>query len=275
MYLPIDSVSDFIRVQHHDAFCAPCMAKKLNIPEKIVREALQVVALRSGFGFQFRTCHGCERTVTAVVEIQVTQPHYGESRSRAAGDAHVGVAPERPRGRPPMLVCQLCGHTITTIADASVSEAGVAHALCLEGLSVDPLSPDERSRLIRMCWHHEVALCGVCKRRFRPPEMCADLSSGRYNLCPFCRVGLAPSIRHHIAGCAVILHADPKWQAAVRETLERACATRKASGQLRDASELARVESEVLQAKVRAAAEAARQAQQESERIKRAPPPAK
>jgi len=272
MFLPIDSVSDFVRVQHPDAFCAPCIAKKLNIPEKMVREALQVVVLRSGFGFQFRICRGCEQTVTAVVEVRITHPHYGESRSRGAGDAQIGVAPEQPRGRPPMLVCQLCGHTITTIVDASVSEAGVAHALCLEGLSVDPLSPDERSRLIRVCWHHEVALCGVCKRRFRPPEMSADVFNGRYNLCPFCRVGLAPSIRHHIAGCAVILHADAKWQAEVRETLERASATRKASGQLRDASELSRIESEVLQSKVREAAEAARRAREEAERVKRETP---
>jgi hypothetical protein len=96
--------------------------------------------------------------------------------------------------------------------------------------------------------------------KFRPFEMGADLVNGRHFLRPSCRVGLAPSIHRHIAECSVILYADPHWQAAVRETLQRAWATRKASGQLRDASEMAHFESEVLVAKMRKAAEAARRA---------------
>src|SRR5262245_22133307 len=262
MFLPTNSVSDFIRSRHPDVFCAACIAKRSNIPEKTVREALQVVALRLGFGFGLRTCRGCGRTVV-VVKVEAIPPHHEESLPRTVDDGPGGI---------PHFVCRLCGHLITAIADTSISDAGVAHGLCIDGRSVDPLTPDERSRLIRICWHHEVALCGICKRRFRPSEMSADLFNGRYNLCPFCRVGLAPSIRHHIAGCAVILHADAKWQAEVRETLERASATRKASGQLRDTSELTRIESEVLQSKVREAAEAARRAQEEAERVKRETP---
>ena len=107
---------------------------------------------------------------------------------------------------------------------------------------------------------------------FRPAEMGADLASNYYNLCPTCRVSLAPSIRRHIAECSVILHADPRWQAEVLSALERACAARKTSGQLRDASELTRVESEILRSKVREAAEAARRAKEEAERVKRERP---
>jgi len=263
MFLPTNSVSDFIRSRHPDVFCAACIAKRSNIPEKTVREALQVVALRLGFGFGLRTCRGCGRTVV-VVKVEAIPPHHEESLPRTVDDGPGGI---------PHFVCRLCGHLITAIADTSISDAGVAHGLCIDGRSVDPLTPDERSRLIRICWHHEVALCGIGNRMFRPAEMSADLSSGYYNFCPSCRVSLAPSIRRHIAECPVILHADPQWQAAVRDTLERACATRKLSGQLRDASEVTRVESEVLLSKARQAAEGARQAQEDARRVKRSEPP--
>ena len=134
------------------------------------------------------------------------------------------------------------------------------------------LSDDERSRLIRICWDHEVAVCGTCSREYRLNEMGADLFSGQYYLCPFCQVDLVPSIRRHITECAGIRPEDPQWQAGVRETLTCARETRKTGGQLQDASELARVESEVLQARAQETAEAARQAQRDAQRIKREPP---
>ena len=182
---------------------------------------------------------------------------------------------ERLRNRSPAFICQLCGQAIESLVDATIADAGMAHVLCVDTQQAPPLTPDERSHLIRICWDHEIAVCSVCDRKYRMDQMLADLFRRRYDLCPFCRVDLVPSIRRHIAECAIIRTQDPQWQAEVRETLARATATRKQSGQLRDASELARVESEVLLKKVREAAVAARQAQQESERVKREPPDGK
>src|SRR5262245_57972496 len=270
MSLPIDSVSDFIRTQHPNGFCASCIAKRLNLSEKDVREALQVVAVQRGFRFRLRTCRGCRRTAE-VVEVQVIQPQHAEGLHRAAGDEHSGTAPEEPRDRP-NLVCRLCGHLITAIDDMSTSDAGVAHVLCIEGYSVDPLAPDERSRLIRICWNHEVAVCPGCSRTYRMNQLGTDVFSDRYHLCPFCGVDLSLSIRQHIADCSVIRLNDPWWQADTREALTRAHQTRKNSRQLRDASELTRIVSEVLRDRVQDTTESARQAQLETERIKREPP---
>src|SRR5262249_23948927 len=136
-------------------------------------------------------------------------------------------------------------------------------------LSVEPLSDNERSRLIRVCWDHEVAVCGVCARSYRVNEMGADLFRDQDSVCPFCRVDLTSSVRQHIAHCATVQHADPQWQATTRELLARAHDMRKLSQQLRDASELARVESEALQVRAREVGQAARRAQKDSERIKR------
>ena len=99
-----------------------------------------------------------------------------------------------------------------------------------------------------------------------------DLLTGRYCFCPFCRADLVWSVRQHIVDCAVVSQNDPRWQAEVREALRRARETRKASQQLHDAVELTRIESEVLLSKARQAAEGARQAQQDAERVKRESP---
>ena len=177
--------------------------------------------------------------------------------------------PERSRDGPPIFACRLCSEAITSAVDAVVFASGVAHALCVDPGPTAPLTPDERSRLIRTCRNHTVAKCPVCSRTYRIIEMGTDLSSDRYHLCPTCRVDLTRSIRQHIADCSVIRLNDPWWQADTREALTRAHATRKASQQLRDASELARIESEVLLRKLRDAADAARLTKEESERIKR------
>src|SRR5262245_60850554 len=102
--------------------------------------------------------------------------------------------------------------------------------------------------------------------------MGADLLRDQFSVCPFCRVDLTSSIRQHIAQCAAVQHSDPQWQAATREVLARAHEMRKLSQQLRDASELARVESEVLKARAREAAEVAHRAQKDSRRITRKSP---
>src|SRR5262245_42350979 len=140
MFLPTNSVADFIRAQHPDAFCAACIAKRSSTHEKTVREALQVVALRPGFGFALRRCRGCGRT-GVVVEVQAIQRHRAESLPPTVDNQDGGsTLSEEPRQRRRDLVCRLCGHLITPIADTSISDAGVAHARCIEGLSVDPLT---------------------------------------------------------------------------------------------------------------------------------------
>jgi len=84
-----------------------------------------------------------------------------------------------------------------------------------------------------------------------------------------CRVGLPWSFRQHIAVCAVVRQNYHRWQAPVPETLTHARETREASQQLRDATELTRVESDGHIANAKQAGEGARQAPQESERVKR------
>src|SRR5262245_23338425 len=177
----------------------------------------------------------------------------------------------------PLLRCRLCGKRIQMISELFVTASGTAHIVCVERhgvdpLAVEPLSESERSRLIRVCWDHEVAVCGLCDRTYRLREMGADLVRDQYSVCPFCRVDLTSSIRQHIAHCAAVQHRDPQWQAATREVLARAHEMRKLSQQLRAASELARVESEVLKARARETAEAAHRAQKDAQRIKRTSP---
>jgi hypothetical protein len=104
-------------------------------------------------------------------------------------------------------------------------------------------------------------------------ELGADLLSNRYNLCPFCRLDLTWSIRQHIAVCGVVRVADPQWQAEAGEALVRARELKKASEQLHDTTELTRLESEVHQARARHVGDAARQAKDDSRRIKRSEPP--
>jgi len=179
---------------------------------------------------------------------------------------------QRHRGSTPTIRCHECGEGIWTVADLIVEDAGAVHVACLMRRTVSQLTNDERSRLIRHCWDHEVACCPLCSRKYRVNEMGSDLVGGEYHFCPFCRVDLTWSIRQHIAACAVIRQNDPHWQAEVREALAHAREVRKVSSQLRDTSELTRVTSEVLQRQARIAAVAARRAAEESERIKREPP---
>ena len=61
-----DLVSNFIRVQHPCIYCASCIADKLHLSGKEVREALQVVALQPGFGAGHRVCYGCGQSVQLV-----------------------------------------------------------------------------------------------------------------------------------------------------------------------------------------------------------------
>ena len=61
--LPTDAVADFIRAQQPYAFCLICIAEKLHLSEKVVRETLQVVGLQSGFGFNRRLCYACTQVV--------------------------------------------------------------------------------------------------------------------------------------------------------------------------------------------------------------------
>src|SRR5262249_8120852 len=142
-------------------------------------------------------------------------------------------------------LCRLCGRSIQTVSDLFITALGVTHIACLERECADPLTDGEESRLIRLCWDHEVAVCGVCGRKYRIHELGADPFHERFQLCPICRVDLTPSVRQHIADCSRIRLNDPWWQANTREALARARETRKASQQVRDAAELARVESEV------------------------------
>ena len=179
-----------------------------------------------------------------------------------------------PRPPAPTLLCYVCGEGIWKATDLTLEDGRTAHIACLERetgnpLALDPLTGDERSRLTRNCWDHEVAVCGLCSRKYRLTEMGSDLTRGQYHFCPFCRVDLTWSIRQHIAACTVIRHNDPRWQTEVREALAHAREARKTSQQLRDAAELARIESELLLTRAREVAEAARQAQEKSEQIKR------
>jgi hypothetical protein len=63
--------------------------------------------------------------------------------------------------------------------------------------------------------------------------MGADLFSGRYHLCPFCRVDLTPSIRRHIEKCALIRVEDPRWQDEAREATEAALRAREDSRRIK------------------------------------------
>ena len=164
---------------------------------------------------------------------------------------------EAPRPPTPTVLCRLCGEGIWKVAELVVEDGRAAHVVCLERHAVDPLTGDERTRLICTCCDHEVAFCGVCSRKYRITEMGTDLFTERHNLCPFCRLDLTWSIRQHIASCPVVRQNDPAWQATVRDALAHARETRKASQQLRDTSEVTRVTSEVLLSRTREAAEAA------------------
>jgi hypothetical protein len=177
--------------------------------------------------------------------------------------------------KPPMFLCQVCGEGIRHAENVVVHDALIAHKECLEGSSpaVHPLSADERARLIRHCYRHQVAVCGQCGRDYGVMELGADILSNRCNLCPFCRIDLTWSIRQHIAVCGVVRVADPQWQVEAGETLARARDLTKAGQQLRDTTALTRVESEVLRAQARQIADAARQAKDDSRRIKRSEPP--
>src|SRR5262245_20999954 len=179
---------------------------------------------------------------------------------------------QRPRGSTPTIRCHECGEGIWTVADLIVEDTGAAHVACLMRRTVAQLTDDERSRVIRNCWDHEVAVCGLCSRKYRLTEMGSDLVRGQYHFCPFCRLDLTWSLRQHIAACAVIRQNDPGWQAEAREALAHAREVRKVSSQLRDVSEVARIESEVLQARARRTSQAARQAQLDAERAKRSEP---
>src|SRR5262245_1189614 len=176
--------------------------------------------------------------------------------------------------RPPMLVCRLCRQGIWAVQKFVLVDMGAAHVACLERSAADDLTGVERSRVIRLCWDHPVAACEACHREYRITEMGNDMLTGRYYFCPYCRADLVWSVRQHIADCAVILQNDARWQAEVRDALTRARETRKASQQLRDASDLARVESEVLRAKAQNMTEAARQAQLDAEHVRRSEPSA-
>ena len=55
----IDALSDFIRAQHPNALCTPCLAKKLHLSENDAWEALLVVLLQPSFGLRRRICYGC------------------------------------------------------------------------------------------------------------------------------------------------------------------------------------------------------------------------
>ena len=183
----------------------------------------------------------------------------------------------QPPGPPaPTVLCHLCGEGIWKAAELVLDGGRAAHFACWERHAVVPLTDDERSRLVRTCWDHEVAFCGACSRKYRITEMGSDLISDlirrEHLFCPFCRVDLTWSIRQHIAACAVIRQNDPRWQAEAREALAHAREVRKLSSQLLDASELARVTSEELQRRARITAVAARRAAEEAERIKRERP---
>jgi hypothetical protein len=59
------------------SYCYTCLAKRLGVTDKDVREAAQVVALRSGFELAKRICRGC-----GAVEIVLVAPlDRGMSRS--------------------------------------------------------------------------------------------------------------------------------------------------------------------------------------------------
>jgi hypothetical protein len=173
-----------------------------------------------------------------------------------------------------MFLCQVCGEAIRHAENVVLRGALVAHKECLAGSwpALAPLTPDERARLIRHCFRHQVAVCGQCGRDYGVMELGADIMSGRYNVCPFCRVDLTWSIRQHIAVCAVVRVADPQWQIEAGEALVRARELKKASQQLQDTAELTRATSEVEQARARRTAEAARKAKEDAERGKREPP---
>jgi len=181
------------------------------------------------------------------------------------------MAHEEPP-RPPILLCRLCREGIWAVQKFVLVGMGAAHVTCLERSADDDLTGVERSRVIRLCWDHPVAACEACRREYRITEMGNDMLTGRYYFCPYCRADLVWSVRQHIADCAVIHQSNPQWQAEVREALTRARETRKSSQQLRDASELTRIESEVLRDRVQDTTEAARQAKQDAERIKRSDP---
>src|SRR5262245_20024093 len=178
---------------------------------------------------------------------------------------------QRPRGSTPTIRCLECGEGIWTVADLIVEDTGAVHVACLMRRTLAQLTDDERSRLIRNCWDHEVA-CPLCRRKYRVNEMGSDLVRRQFHFCPFCRVDLTWSIRQHMEACMVVRQNDPQWKARWREALAHARETRKASQQLSDTSELTRVTSEVLLSRAREAAKAARQAQLDAERVKRSEP---
>src|SRR5262245_58291562 len=74
------------------------------------------------------------------------------------------------------------------------------HVLCADVEPTAPLTPDERSDLIRIGWDHEIALCPGYSRKFRATDMGTDSFSRGYHFCLFCRVDLVRSIRRHVVG---------------------------------------------------------------------------
>jgi hypothetical protein len=63
---PFTAVSNFLRAQSPYAFCVPCIAKRLMLSRRDVRDALQAIVLQAGFRLRLRLCDGCRQTVEVV-----------------------------------------------------------------------------------------------------------------------------------------------------------------------------------------------------------------
>lgn len=56
------------------AYCVRCLAPKLRLSEKEVRDAVQLLAIRDDFRLDRRVCHVCDRTEALLVTEKAREP---------------------------------------------------------------------------------------------------------------------------------------------------------------------------------------------------------
>jgi hypothetical protein len=64
-------LADFVRRSQY-GFCYTCLAKRFGVTDKDIREAAQVVAMRTGFVLTWRVCYGC-RIAETVLAYRMSQ----------------------------------------------------------------------------------------------------------------------------------------------------------------------------------------------------------
>ena len=68
----------------------------------------------------------------------------------------------------------------------------------------DMLTDEERSRLVRSCFNHEVAHCDTCRAAYHFRQLMHDSRGPRRLLCPRCRTDVTEMLKWHLRTCAVV-----------------------------------------------------------------------